>query len=88
MERGGSQEAIPELGGEFPVQDMISGEGGLLQVCLEGVGLLFANSKVRPNFSLLHKFFFGILHSNYILHIFLFYVFLFFKSIFLKRNLN
>lgn len=47
MERGGSQEAVPELGGEFPVQDMISGEGGLLQVCLEGVGLLFANSKVR-----------------------------------------
>lgn len=36
-----------ELGGEFPVQDMASGEGGLLQVCMEGVGLLFANSKVR-----------------------------------------
>lgn len=37
----------PELGGEFPVQDMKTGEGGLLQVCMEGVGLLFANSKVR-----------------------------------------
>lgn len=34
-----------ELGGEFPIQDMASGEGGLLQVCMEGVGLLFANSK-------------------------------------------
>ncbi|XP_046673875.1 MAP kinase-activating death domain protein isoform X5 [Homalodisca vitripennis] len=34
-----------ELGGEFPVQDLASGEGGLLQVCMEGVGLLFANSK-------------------------------------------
>ncbi|XP_054153734.1 MAP kinase-activating death domain protein-like isoform X2 [Oppia nitens] len=34
-----------ELGGEFPVQDLRSGEGGLLQVCMEGVGLLFANSK-------------------------------------------
>ncbi|XP_011309315.1 MAP kinase-activating death domain protein isoform X1 [Fopius arisanus] len=34
-----------ELGDEFPVQDMRTGEGGLLQVCLEGVGLLFANSK-------------------------------------------
>nr|CAD7455175.1 unnamed protein product [Timema tahoe] len=34
-----------ELGGEFPVQDMKTGEGGLLQVCMEGVGLLFANSK-------------------------------------------
>ena len=40
--------ALPgvELGGEFPVQDMKTGEGGLLQVCMEGVGLLFANSKV------------------------------------------
>ncbi|GAB0092198.1 MAP kinase-activating death domain protein [Sergentomyia squamirostris] len=45
MERGGPQESLPELGGEFPVQDMTTGEGGLLQVCLEGVGLLFANSK-------------------------------------------
>lgn len=35
-----------ELGDEFPVQDMRTGEGGLLQVCIEGVGLLFANSKV------------------------------------------
>ncbi|XP_022245653.1 MAP kinase-activating death domain protein-like isoform X2 [Limulus polyphemus] len=34
-----------ELGGEFPVQDMRTGEGGLLQVCMEGIGLLFANSK-------------------------------------------
>ena len=45
--------ALPgvELGGEFPVQDMKTGEGGLLQVCMEGVGLLFATSKVSqwPN---------------------------------------
>lgn len=47
MERSGTPENIPELGGEFPVNDMATGEGGLLQVCLEGVGLLFANSKVR-----------------------------------------
>lgn len=47
MERGGVPANVPELGGEFPVQDMTTGEGGLLQVCLEGVGLLFANSKVR-----------------------------------------
>lgn len=41
--------ALPgvELGGEFPVQDMKTGEGGLLQVCMEGVGLLFATSKVQ-----------------------------------------
>lgn len=35
-----------ELGGEFPVQDLKTGEGGLLQVCMEGVGLLYNNSKV------------------------------------------
>lgn len=46
MERGGVAGMAPELGGEFPVQDMNTGEGGLLQVCMEGVGLLFANSKV------------------------------------------
>ncbi|XP_046867476.1 MAP kinase-activating death domain protein isoform X2 [Drosophila willistoni] len=45
MERGGTPTNVPELGGEFPVQDMNTGEGGLLQVCLEGVGLLFSNSK-------------------------------------------
>ncbi|KAG8235675.1 hypothetical protein J437_LFUL015733 [Ladona fulva] len=41
----GALAAGVELGGEFPVQDMKTGEGGLLQVCMEGVGLLFANSK-------------------------------------------
>lgn len=46
MERSGTPDNVPELGGEFPVSDMATGEGGLLQVCLEGVGLLFANSKV------------------------------------------
>ncbi|CAG0917906.1 unnamed protein product [Notodromas monacha] len=49
MERAAArgQGGIPgaELGGEFPVQDMKTGEGGLLQVCMEGVGLLFASSK-------------------------------------------
>ncbi|KDR13172.1 MAP kinase-activating death domain protein, partial [Zootermopsis nevadensis] len=44
--RGSGVLAGVELGGEFPVQDMRTGEGGLLQVCMEGVGLLFANSKV------------------------------------------
>ncbi|CAG9766594.1 unnamed protein product [Ceutorhynchus assimilis] len=45
IERSGSIQTGPELGGEFPVQDMTTGEGGLLQVCMEGVGLLFATSK-------------------------------------------
>lgn len=44
--RGRGANVGVELGGEFPVQDMRTGEGGLLQVCMEGVGLLFANSKV------------------------------------------
>lgn len=51
MEKGGVAGTAPELGGEFPVQDMSSGEGGLLQVCMEGVGLLFANSKVQTFYS-------------------------------------
>ncbi|XP_023247845.1 MAP kinase-activating death domain protein [Copidosoma floridanum] len=41
--RGGNMDV--ELGGEFPVQDMVTNQGGLLQVCMEGIGLLFANSK-------------------------------------------
>jgi len=36
-----------KLESEFPVQDLKSGQGGLLQVCMEGIGLLFANTKVR-----------------------------------------
>ena len=42
--RGANMDA--ELGGEFPVQDLVTNQGGLLQVCMEGIGLLFANSKV------------------------------------------
>ncbi|NXV48637.1 MADD protein, partial [Uria aalge] len=34
------------LGGEFPVQDMKTGEGGLLQVTLEGINLKFMHSQV------------------------------------------
>lgn len=56
MDRGGAlaNGTGPELGGEFPVQDMSTGEGGLLQVCLEGVGLLFVNSKVGGSFPINH----------------------------------
>jgi hypothetical protein len=35
-----------ELGGEFPVEELHTGEGGLLRVCMEGVRLLFAQRKV------------------------------------------
>ncbi len=69
MERAAARGAgaLPgmELGGEFPIQDLRTGEGGLLQVCIEGVGLLFANSKVsvplfNSNPSLSLFFLFGI----------------------------
>ena len=42
----GASRVCSELGGEFPVLDVKSGEGGIFQVCMEGVGLLFATSKV------------------------------------------
>jgi len=47
----------PELGGEFPVQDLKSGQGGLLQVCMEGIGVLFANSKFFIELSRIKKCF-------------------------------
>lgn len=46
MENRKNPKDMPELGGEFPVQDLATGVGGLLQVCLEGVALLFEHSKV------------------------------------------
>ncbi|XP_026123304.1 MAP kinase-activating death domain protein isoform X6 [Carassius auratus] len=54
MERAAArQQSIkpgPELGGEFPVQDMKTGEGGLLQVTLEGINLKFMHSQERKVF--------------------------------------
>jgi hypothetical protein len=35
-----------ELGGEFPIKNLNTGEGGLLQVCVEGICLTFENDKV------------------------------------------
>ncbi|XP_065801413.1 MAP kinase-activating death domain protein isoform X5 [Muntiacus reevesi] len=50
MERAAArQQSIkpgPELGGEFPVQDLKTGEGGLLQVTLEGINLKFMHNQV------------------------------------------
>lgn len=34
-----------ELGGEFPIKDVNTGEGGILEVCLEGICLIFENDK-------------------------------------------
>uniref|UniRef100_A0A8D1T881 MAP kinase-activating death domain protein n=1 Tax=Sus scrofa TaxID=9823 RepID=A0A8D1T881_PIG len=57
MERAAArQQSIkpgPELGGEFPVQDMKTGEGGLLQVTLEGINLKFMHSQVASHLALL-----------------------------------
>nr|XP_020726804.1 MAP kinase-activating death domain protein isoform X12 [Odocoileus virginianus texanus] len=51
MERAAArQQSIkpgPELGGEFPVQDLKTGEGGLLQVTLEGINLKFMHNQER-----------------------------------------
>lgn len=56
-----------ELGSEFPIQDLKSGQGGLLQVCMEGIGLLFANSKVSAALLWLGKAYLKpILHMTYI----------------------
>uniref|UniRef100_A0A0P6EFU8 MAP kinase-activating death domain protein n=1 Tax=Daphnia magna TaxID=35525 RepID=A0A0P6EFU8_9CRUS len=61
MERAAARGAgaLPgmELGGEFPIQDLRTGEGGLLQVCIEGVGLLFANSKFFVRLDYIRKCF-------------------------------
>ncbi|CAF0752523.1 unnamed protein product [Rotaria sp. Silwood1] len=49
MERAASRMkgSLPdqELGGEFPIKNVNTGEGGLLQVCLEGICLTFENDK-------------------------------------------
>ncbi|BFZ04225.1 hypothetical protein BsWGS_07264 [Bradybaena similaris] len=47
----------PELGGEFPVQDLKTKEGGLLQVCMEGIGLLLQNSKLFIGLASIRKCF-------------------------------
>jgi hypothetical protein len=38
------------LGGEFPVHDIEISEGGLLQVRIDGIRLLFANRQVISRF--------------------------------------
>nr|CAB3263591.1 MAP kinase-activating death domain protein-like [Phallusia mammillata] len=45
MEKAAARHNEPELGGEFPIQDMKTGECGLLQVTLDGVNLKFINSQ-------------------------------------------
>ena len=55
-----------ELGGEFPVEDIVSGEGGLLQVCMEGIGVLFADRKVQKKpISILNYFIFFCMYCIY-----------------------
>lgn len=47
MRRRSWVSAGQELGGEFPIKDVNTGEGGILQVCLEGICLTFENDKVN-----------------------------------------
>jgi hypothetical protein len=44
--RGKVAVAGRNLGGEFPVHDIETSEGGLLQVRIDGIRLLFANRQV------------------------------------------
>lgn len=50
MERAAARGKVPltgrDLGGEFPVQDVQTNQGGLLQVRIDGVALLFADRQV------------------------------------------
>ena len=69
--RGANMDA--ELGGEFPVQDLVTNQGGLLQVCMDGIGLLFANSKVTYSgfsFINIHISIFICLHLSFFLLLF------------------
>lgn len=69
--RGRGSRTDVELGGEFPVQDLVTNEGGILQVCMEGIGLLFANSKVTSHYecSFFEPYFF-IIFSNIVQNIY------------------
>lgn len=46
-ERGKVSISGRDLGGEFPVHDTVRNEGGLLQVRINGIVLLFANRQVK-----------------------------------------
>jgi len=46
MEKAAARHNVPDLGAEFPVQDLKTGECGLLQVTLDGINLKFINSQV------------------------------------------
>ncbi len=38
---------LNDVGGEFPISDLVTNESGILQVCMEGIGLTFAEKKVK-----------------------------------------
>lgn len=63
ISRDGLHKPLPDLGGEFPIEDMQTGEGGILQVYVDGVGLLFENTKVN-HYAILERFSFFILHRT------------------------
>ena len=45
----GSTAALPnlsELGGEFQILDLKTNEHGVLEICMEGINLIFNNEKV------------------------------------------
>ena len=50
-------DVVPNLGGEFPVQDIRSNECGLLQVTLDGINLKFVNSQVTFSYFFIYFLF-------------------------------
>ena len=56
----GTSPAGAELGGEFPIADLETEETGVLQICMDGIGLTFNDKKVSPPLSQLTR----LLHSS------------------------
>lgn len=78
ISRDGLHKPLPDLGGEFPIEDMQTGEGGILQVYVDGVGLLFENTKVN-HYAILERFSFFILHRT-VFFFFAFQIWAYFKD--------
>ena len=48
--------SVSDLGGEFPIVDLVSGETGVLHISMEGIGLVFENKIVSLFFKKNFKF--------------------------------
>ena len=41
----GASQTSPEIGGEFPINDLKTSQAGLLQICMDGIWLIFEDNK-------------------------------------------